>query len=76
MVISNSVRKKPVPIKYNNIYTNKNDSNKLEALSKDKAIAYANKGEAYKDDDFKNDLDYILSRGVDVPADYEIIEIS
>ena len=77
MITSDSVRKDPVPIKYynNNIYNIANNDN-VEALSRDKAILYASKKGPYKDEEFEKDLDHILSQGIEIPADYEIIEIN
>ena len=71
------IKTRPVPIKYiyNNIY-NKLNSNKLRASTRVEAKTKVVKGSPYKDQDFVDDLDYILSRGVEIPDDYEVIEIT
>ena len=68
---------KPVSIKYiyNNIY-NKLNNNKLRASTKVEAKTTVVKGSPYKDTEFVEDLVYILSRGIEVPEGYEVIEIT
>jgi hypothetical protein len=68
---------KPVPIKYiYNIYNNKPNINKLRASTRVEAKTTVDKDTSYKDVEFAEDLDYILSRGITIPDDYEAIDIN